>query len=126
METVNNVIIMGVTEETDLVQFVINMFEDLGIQKPSREKVEKDYEVGRIGRAREGVKRPIRMKLDRALKRDLMMKKRDLNKLEDYRTVYLKDDKTYLQRKTMSQDREQRACLEILQTDSEVEFPKLG
>jgi hypothetical protein len=126
METVNNVIIMGVTEETDLVQFVINMFEDLGIQKPSREKVEKDYEVGRIGRAREGVKRPIRMKLDRALKRDLMMKKRDLNKLEDYRTVYLKDDKTYLQRKIMSQDREQRACLEILQTDSEVEFPKLG
>ena len=95
----NNVVVYGLGEEEEIATQVSNLFEDLGLQKLSNDKVMNGYKAERIGQAKVGGNRPVRLKLDKEMKKELMRRKRVLNEFEQYKNrVWINHDETSAQR----------------------------
>ena len=96
----NNVVIYGFQEEeSELANQVSALFENLGLEKPTSEKVLNVNRDERLGKAKDGALRPTRLKLNAEMKKELMKRKKLFNDIQIYnKRVWINHDKTSSQR----------------------------
>ena len=82
VEINNNVVIFGIPESEQWVDEVSNVFSDLCVEKPSREKLLNVYKAQRIGNEVNDKIRPIKLKLNAETKKNVMTRKKLLSEYD--------------------------------------------